>query len=58
MVIKQEGISSAVEFGPNGVLSKLMKRIDAKITRHEIFDSKSLKEVSTAFLGDQATFTL
>ncbi len=57
-IISNEVISSAIEFGPNGVLSKLMKRIDPKIARHEIYDSKSLEATSTSILGDRANVTL
>lgn len=39
-----EGIDATVEFGPGGVLSKLMKRINPLPTRYEIYDYPSLNK--------------
>lgn len=42
-MIAEQAITLAVEFGPGGVLSKLLKRIGDAVARTEIFDSPSLK---------------
>ena len=46
-MIANEAVDTAVEFGPGGVLTKLLKRIDAKIARHEVYDSVSLGSVKS-----------
>ena len=39
----REQISHAVEFGPGGVLSRLLKRINDQVQRSEVFDMESMK---------------
>jgi [acyl-carrier-protein] S-malonyltransferase len=41
-IISNENISTCIEFGPGGVLTKLMKRIDSSVKRYEVYDSESL----------------
>ena len=45
-----DAITLAIEFGPGGVLSKLLKRIDGAVPRAEVFDSQRLKQ-ARATLG-------
>ena len=41
-LIEGEGITDTIEFGPGGVLSKLMKRINKGINKHEVFNPESM----------------
>lgn len=42
-MIAEQAITLAVEFGPGGVLSKLLRRIDDAVARAEVLDSQSLE---------------
>ena len=41
-LIEGESIDQVIEFGPGGVLCKLMRRIDKSIARKEIYDSATV----------------
>ena len=45
-MIAEQAITMAIEFGPGGVLSKLLKRIDKTVPQAEIFDSQSLQRAN------------
>lgn len=44
-------IDITVEFGPGGVLTKLLKRIDKNPTSYQAFDPESISAVSNALVG-------
>ncbi len=44
-MVKNDNINHIIEFGPNGVLSKLAKRIDKTLKRTEIFDKESITKL-------------
>jgi malonyl CoA-acyl carrier protein transacylase len=48
-MISGAGITHIIEFGPGGVLSKLMKRIDKSIERVEVSDAESAKKAQSEF---------
>src|SRR5690606_38344089 len=41
-LVAEQELAAVVEFGPGGVLAKLMKRIDKKIAKEFVFDPGSL----------------
>lgn len=47
-ICEAEGIEATIEFGPGGVLTKLMKRIHAVPARFEVFDLDSLTKVRSS----------
>lgn len=47
-VLETEAISDAVEFGAGGVLTKLLKRINKNVNRHEVADPASLEKTKAA----------
>lgn len=47
-IISGEQTKQAIEFGPGGVLAKLLKRIDASVQRFEVFDPNSLEKAKSA----------
>ena len=46
-MIEENTITTAIEFGPGGVLSKLLKRINPKIERLEVYDKVSLEKIKS-----------
>jgi len=46
-IFEENDVQSSIEFGPGGVLSKLMKRINPKISRFEVFDFASLENAKS-----------
>ncbi|MDE3283067.1 ACP S-malonyltransferase [Lacticaseibacillus parahuelsenbergensis] len=52
--LKAEGVDTIVELGPKPVLSKMIKRIDRKMTTHLISDAASLNEVADLNNGVKA----
>lgn len=52
--LKAEGFDTIVELGPKPVLSKMIKRIDRKMTTHLISDAASLNEVADLNNGVKA----
>ena len=40
-MIAEKNVATCIEFGPGGVLQKLMKKIDSSVARHAIFDTAS-----------------
>ena len=46
-MIESEGITHSVEFGPGGVLTKMLKRINGSVARIEVFDPVSLEKART-----------
>ncbi|HMO16565.1 MAG TPA: ACP S-malonyltransferase [Oligoflexia bacterium] len=48
-LVEENNIIRSIEFGPGGVLSKLLKRTIPEITRFEVSDPSSLEKVKSAF---------
>ena len=46
-LVREQASTSSIEFGPGGVLTKLMKRIEPSISRYEIFDFESLENTKS-----------
>jgi [acyl-carrier-protein] S-malonyltransferase len=52
--LKAQGVDTIVELGPKPVLSKMIKRIDRKMTTYLIRDAASLNEVADLNNGVKA----
>ncbi len=47
--VRETGVTRSIEFGAGGVLTKLLKRINATVTRYEIDSPDSLAKVRAGF---------
>lgn len=54
-VIAGTQTKQAIEFGPGGVLAKLLKRIDSSVQRFEVFDPNSLEKARNELTNCQTS---
>jgi len=50
-IINENNVTHSIEFGPGGVLSKLLKRTIPEVIRHEVYDPTSAEKAKDAVLS-------